>query len=318
MLHHFAIEPEVFNTWKDFRYFWDQCGYSHGRLIAGFPSQQDWGRMVLDACASESPGNKSKITERLKEYRNKVVSRTASFDRSKTWVENAIAAHRQAPFNAVIAKSGGPPPIIEADAVSNDNPPWKVQRGRCFERTTDGLIEAVGPFLRASSEIIFVDQWFRPKDSYCRSLRALLQVAREGVNVTKFEYHLNASDSAERNWSAAEFRSSLERQSRAWRLFSDPKLPPLTFVRWAQHEGLDNFHGRYILTNRVGIMFHHGFDEGHGTNDGVILDDELWGERREKFRVGSSELEFVDAWQVTENEVYKVSFVKGQWRRIVE
>jgi len=314
MVHEFAIDPEVLNNWKDFRFFWDQCGYSHGRLIVGIPTRKTWGELVWASCSSETPKNKLRIQEKLRSLKSRVIGSEQQCQVEGKWVDAALSAHQRKSLSGIITTATNMPlPVIESESITNDNSPWCVPRGRRFDKCQDGLLEVVGPLLEYSAEITFVDQWFRPIQRYSDPFRALLRQAKQGVGLVKVEYHLNSSSTNSCEWTAAEFRDRLNQQRTYWDLANIPKL---TFIRW--REGADNMHGRYLLTNRVGVMFHHGFDDGLGTNDAVILDNALWKECLEKYKPDSSELDFVDAWQVTENEVYQVSFVRGQWRRIVE
>lgn len=47
MLAEYAIDPELFNNWRDFRFFASQFGAAQGRLISRFPKK--WKGLVKEA-----------------------------------------------------------------------------------------------------------------------------------------------------------------------------------------------------------------------------------------------------------------------------
>ena len=91
MIYEFALDPGVLSTWGSFRYFYDNFGAEHGRLISQFPKR--WKRMVYDACSKCADIDKKRIEERLAYINNKLVKMSREYNNSMPWLENAEEQH---------------------------------------------------------------------------------------------------------------------------------------------------------------------------------------------------------------------------------
>lgn len=303
MLYEYAVEPKVLSTWADFRYFADRFGNEHGRLIAKYP--ESWMRLVWDACVESSPINRRRIEEGLVALRNRLLKTKREYDEGETWLENAQRVHTSEPFHAIIASSScGCDRALIAGDLNDDSPLWKVDRDGQVLRKAQPLAALAGPLLFHSTEVSFIDQNFGTTAKFGRPLTAFLVAARGGKRLSRIEYHLNGAIDK------GVFKAGLERQRPHLNLAMDEAI---IFVRWKCIDAGENLHPRYLLTNRGGIGFDYGLDEGDGTTDWRRLSDELWKQRREQFEPESGCYELADAWKVTRQSVVEVVRQEGKW-----
>ena len=61
MLYEYALEPDLLNNWKDFRYFTEKFGVSRGRLLSPFPKR--WKRLVYESLANCGEIERKRIEE---------------------------------------------------------------------------------------------------------------------------------------------------------------------------------------------------------------------------------------------------------------
>ena len=291
MLKEFALEPEAVSRWESLRYFADRFGTAQGRLISQYP--QTWLRDVWDQCAEETPLRRQRFQATLDMLRSRLIKTGRPYSASRSWLQNAMDAHRAEPFSAIIAATGNhQPEVLCADEITDQTALWKVEpSGKC-SRSARELAALVAPLLRLSTKIRFIDQHFKCTARYCRPLAEFLQLAFSGKKPDAIEYHVNADDSAD------SFRSGLERQQ--WFL-KIPGNEHVTFRRWRCIDGGENLHPRYILTNRGGVRIDYGLDEGDQgeTTDWNLMTDEHREERFRQFDRNSPCFQLVDEWQVT-------------------
>ena len=307
MLHEYALEPSVLNSWQSFRYFLEKFGTGEGRLISKYPKH--WKAMVWASCANESPIAKKRIEEKLDQMDRKLLKTKRPYRDDTDWINNALEAHEREPFHAVICHSSHESKVVLVAEELDDNLPlWKVKRDGMRPRQADELVDVVKSLLHHSTEIIFVDQHFGFTAKHGRPLNAFLAAARSGKNLTRVEYHLNAGASAEY------FEGELKSKHHHIGLRNDEAI---VFVRWRCIDGGENQHPRYVLTNRGGVRFDYGLDEGGGTTDWSLLSEELWQQRKEQCDQDKSPFELVDAWKVTRSGVTRVFWNNSAWSTFV-
>lgn len=291
MLKEFAVEPKAVSRWESLRYFADRFGTSQGRLISQYP--KSWLRDVRDQCGEKTPLEQKRFDTILEKLRSRLIKTGRAYVDSRSWLENAIDAHREEPFSAIIAVSANHQlPVLCADEITEETALWKVElSGKC-SRSASELAALTASLLKMSTQIRFIDQHFKCTARYCRPLAEFLQHAFSGKKPDAIEYHVNADDSAD------SFRSGLERQQ--WFL-KIPGNEHVTFRRWRCIDGGENLHPRYILTNRGGVRIDYGLDEGDQgeTTDWNLMTDEHREERFRQFDRNSACFQLVDEWQVT-------------------
>lgn len=303
MLHEYAVDPAVMASWESFRYFFDKFGVGEGRLISLYP--KTWKALVRAAYDDATPLTKKRVEERLANMHRKVIKTKRAYRDDQAWVTNAVEAHADEPFRAVVCSAPHEARcVLHPDDLDDSVEQWKADRDGKVNRNTTDLAALTAPLLRHSTEIMFVDQHFDFAVKFGRPLAAFLTAARDGKALTRVEYHLNASEDA------ARFESEAKRCAHHLNLRPDESI---VFVRWVCIDGGENQHPRYILTNRGGARFDYGLDEGDGTTDWSLLSEALWQERRDQYGMGTPAFDFVDAWRVTGHTVAKVRWDHTRW-----
>lgn len=75
-----------------------------------------------------------------------------------------------------------------------------------------------------------------------------------------------------------------------------PRGMPFRLIRWQKRT---EFHNRYLLTNRGGIFFLHGLDEGPGTDDLALVGESNFQRRWMDFQKQTACFNFVDEFPIT-------------------
>src|SRR5579872_5031649 len=101
MLHEFALEPSVLNTWPRFQRFVGQFGVHHGRMISRYPSR--WKKMVHESLGDCGDVERKRIVEGLSRIDDRLLPRFHEWDGALTWAKNAAIEHGKRPFDAIIA-----------------------------------------------------------------------------------------------------------------------------------------------------------------------------------------------------------------------
>ena len=261
--------------------------------------------MVWEACSNASPILKKRIEAKLIQMDHKLIKTKRPYRDGATWIENALEVNQTEPFHAVISLAAVQSErVLVADDLDEDTPSWKVEKDGNVRRIKDELVEVVAPLLRHATEILFVDQHFDFNAKHRRPLVGFLGAARKGKSLTRIEYHLNAKVSSEY------FASEL---IRCFRMIGLHPNETIIFVRWKCIDGGENQHPRYILTNRGGLRYDYGLDEGAGTTDWSRLGEALWKERKSQYDMLSPAFEFVDAWHVTAEGANRVRWDRTKW-----
>src|SRR5690242_13298735 len=122
MLHEFAVEPAVLNTWANFQRFVGQFGVHQGRMISRYPSK--WQRMVIESLHNCKPVERHRIVEGLRRIEDRLLFRTHQWTPGAGWLPNAIEEHSKRPFHAIIATGATDrhAKVILADEIDETNP----------------------------------------------------------------------------------------------------------------------------------------------------------------------------------------------------
>jgi len=303
MIHEFTVDPDALAGWHNFRYLVEKFGVANGRLISRFP--KEWKRMVYQACEACPDVEKKRIVVALEQIDDKLLAAGRTYDRTEQWVPNALRSHAEKPFQGIVTVAekiaeGG---LLDAATLSDASPGWRVDRGGVIPRTAEAMAAAAAGLLGCSTEIRFVDQYFSGSARHGRPLTRFIAAAFAGNSpVRRMEYHLSV-----RGVSPDHFSDLLERQRRHLAL---PERAQLLFVRWESLDEGDNIHPRYILTERGGLRFEVGLDEGDDgeTTDVECVSETIYRARWPQYDPGSGVFRMADAWIVTADGVSKADW----------
>jgi hypothetical protein len=148
------------------------------------------------------------------------------------------------------------------------NPLMKAPHDIKVERDAKSLTSAMGLMLRFGNQILFVDAYYDPySPRYQSTFRECLKLIKHVNPTASCEiHHLDRAGQP----TAADF----EREAK--HLFGNviPVGQTITIYRWREKDGGEDFHARYLLTNKGGIRVEAGFsaEGGHQTTDMALLD----------------------------------------------
>lgn len=274
MLQEYAVEPAAIGSdWQTFRYLIEKFGFDQGRLISQFPKH--WFREVYQAAGGLSDLQKKRVEEALiAAKKNKVVrtGRPYSPDLGG-WLDNALAEHGREPFHAIIAaaNSGDEACVVRSDEVDDGHALIACARERAVPRDVESLAGALQGMLRFGARIVFVDPFFDPyKGPHKRMFLRLLTIVKDlnprAECEIHYRYHANKPDNAD-----------LEGEAAA--LFGDiiPAEMAVTLYCWKERDGGEDFHARYLLTDKGGIRVDAGFEPvgDHQHTDVSLMDFDL-------------------------------------------
>jgi hypothetical protein len=290
MIYEYAVDPGLLNSWERFRYLTEKFGVSHGRLISRFPKR--WKALVHQALGDVPDIDKARIVEKLKGIDDKLLPRFHEWVEGLPWIDNAVREHAVRPFHAIVcsAVQGRHPQQLAYADLEEALPLWAVGHERVVQRVAAQLAAAVAPLLRITRSVMFIDPHFDPYKARVRSTVAEFiagcVAGRGDVPLERVEFHTEFRP--EINDFAAECQRQLARRI--------PTGITLRVVRWREFDNGEGLHNRYILTERGGLRFAWGLDEGAAsqTDDVSLLDQGVYQKRWNQFFGAAPAFEFVD------------------------
>lgn len=264
MIHEFAVEPEVMATWQYFRELWPALGVENGRLVVEYPG--NWRARVYQLadqlCAPvRANAIKSKLGDPALRLARVVGANGRHFD-GGDWLGSATRQQDGGqPFRAIFAASNpaGHPDVLQTQEFdpdaerwpSEDFEPWRVDTEKPIRRTAKELAAAALSLLRHCKELVIVDPHFDPREPrYARPFEAFVAAQPRW---SRLEIHRALTDPFLRDVQEANFRCLSE---------AVPEGTVLTVLFWPRQLDGDNMHARYLLTERGGIGYDWGLDEG--------------------------------------------------------
>jgi len=281
MIHEFAVDPAIVNDWQVFKYIVDQCGIPHGRLISSFP--KDWPKAAIHLCQIQGP-KRTAIVERLRNLNHKLSRSMRTYDYEREWIDNAFLQHQENPFHAIISiqNTNNYGYVLKAEEIEEGTALWKVKRGDVIPRTAESIVGCARSLIDNSEEILFIDPHIdfwdkdgKENDRFYNTLRLLLERSFQKKRPRRFELHLKHKQNRSDN-------------IKAWQDLCIDKIAPLIpnkfnvqIFAWKRKWEGDDMHARYILTERGGIKYDAGLDEGWKgkTTDVDLMDQEPYKKR---------------------------------------
>ena len=293
MLTEYAVDPGVIaSSFEICRYLLGQFGADKGRLIAKFPAR--WKRLAFDA-AEQLPDGRKK--ERVFEYLNSlnadiltlIDSRRDYPHPGEDWLTNAVAAHRVERFRAIISDRDDPADdVIDANHCDEHVPLFAASHEDVVRRQAEQLARPAAYLLRNTRVVRFVDPYLDPSGLRWREpLKAFLELIPD-ISRVRCEFHL---PQRERTPPLPELKRKLASLERAI-----PAGGVVHVVRWRERLGGEQFHGRYVLTDKAGLRYDHGLDEdlgGDQTTDVTLLARGVLARRWAEFDPGAEVYELV-------------------------
>lgn len=252
MIHEFAVEPEVVATWEHFRLIWPGIGAGEGRFLVEYPGK--WRKRIYELADQLSkPVHAHSIKCKLGDptlRRSKLVGAMGRDFDGGDWLANAIrqqASERR--FRAIVAcaNPAGHSDVLAAGEFDPDSEPWRVVTQEAIHRNAQEMCAVAAPLLRHSEELVLVDRHFDP----C---------------LRRYQNPFKAFVGVRPHWKRLEIHTAPKPDVRpedytGLRRFV-PRGTTLTMLLWPSLPEGDAMHARYILTERGGISYDWGLDEG--------------------------------------------------------
>ena len=267
MIHEFAVEPEVMATWEHFNVLWDDFGVSCGRLLVEFPGS--WRKQVIALADQRSkPVRANSIKSKVCDQGLRLAKLVGADGRQPDGSDWQASAVRQQcgskPFRAVIASSNfcERADVLVAGEFERDAEPWKVPRqdSACL-RTREEMGRRINTLLHHSEQLKLVDRNFDP----CEPRFSGPFEAFVGVRSCwkRLEVHAALPLHYSQHVIQANYRRALE--------LAVPTGTTLQVFLWPGLPEGDRMHPRFVLTERGGVYFDYGLDEGQSPFETTLV-----------------------------------------------
>ena len=255
MFYEYAVEPAAIATdWKTCVYLAEKFGFDRGRLLSLFPKK--WLPLAIEAASPLPVIEKARVIEKLtKLKRDSSIRSGRSYDPAiGTWLRNALTHQATDPFHAIIANSNptSDPSVLVVGEFDETHPLIAVSNDAAIAREAQALVAALKLLLRSAEKVLFVDAYYDPFNGrYQDTLRACLKAVHEGNPDAICEiHHIDGTRSPSVD--------AIEREAKVKFVGVIPDGMTVSIVRWREKDGGEDFHARFVLTDRGGV----GVDAG--------------------------------------------------------
>ena len=219
----------------------------------------------------------------LQAKRYALVKSRRQFDSGQSsWISNALNAHGEKPFHAIIVDCEGcsSDGVTGVDDLDEHAPPLLVQTSCVVRRTAEEMAAAFTPLLVNSDRALIVDPYFDPaSEKYRHFLEAMLLVL-EPFEKREYQLEVHCLDHDRRSPFAMQLEAAREKIQPIV-----PKGVVFSITYWMQRENGEDFHDRFFITPRGGASIGAGFSaEGeHETSNVSLLDERHASQILERF-----------------------------------
>lgn len=261
MLKFFALDPAATAAgWQNCSQITSYFGFDRGRVVEAYPRTW-WREFLLSVDEKEDlrDAERKKIKRKVELcLRRSAVRSPRTYRDAETWLCNVVREHKRAPFDGVISTQQTDLPnwLLVPEDLDEDHVALEAAREQRVPRTPEALTNALSSLFRCGHTFIFVDPHFDPYAArFRRTLKAFLdELKRQNRRPKRLEYHLTAKDGLDASW----FRRACEENLHG----VIPEPFSVTFFRWREQTEGEQFHGRYVLTERGGVRIDAGLDKG--------------------------------------------------------
>lgn len=263
MFQEYAVDPKLFSTLEQFKYWSKDFGAERGRLISEYPSKE-WIKMAHEAIAEKDTVKRQSLSARISKMReHKMLAKfkRTDYHAAEEWLNNACRQHRRSSFHAIVATDApaGIPGVLLADEIDYETPAFSCKIDIECERSGQALARMLRVLLLSAYELKIIDPYFHPDDGRCvRPLRELLNTAIQGVPLKNVELHVAAKHSTDRE--PAYFSDKCHE-------CLGPLVPTgcrLQVFKWNDQPGGKKLHDRFILSGLGGVKLGIGIAEQPG------------------------------------------------------
>ena len=265
MFKEYALDPSLIRDWASFDRFVNRFSWADGRVLSRVPKH--WEREAIHSVQARGT-ERTKIVERLKKAGRFAVERKdIAADSNGNWYYIASTEHARLPFAAAISKvnPGGADWIMRGDVFDSEDLRF-CPLGCPVARTATAFADALVFLLNTATQVHFVDPHFQATEPRFREpLEKWLDIA-----CSASIFRTGAADLfLHTTYDHKEPMPEDIRQRRISTLVGDirsrlPKMVPqgisIRVLVWDALDTTPDFHNRFILTDRAGVMFGIGLD----------------------------------------------------------
>ncbi len=292
MLFEYAVEPRaVGSSWQNCRYLMEKFGFDRGRLISQFP--KTWLRMVYEASAHLQPIQRARVTEILNRSKPSIVRFGRQYDANVDWLGNATGQQAMEPFRAIIAEENpqAQPFVVRAEDVNEGHPLMVAPHNWEVPRVGASLAQAIAPLLKTAQTVRFVDKYFKFDElRYKETLREALAIL-SGLGRSDIRCEIHFADHA----NCRPIRE-IEIRVGQWLKGVIPAGMSVILFHWKERSGGEDFHDRFLLTDKGGMTIGAGFsaDGPHQNAQIGLLDPDVWSAKFKAFDRSATVYELAD------------------------
>ena len=260
MIFEYAISPSLFKCDTHIAFLAESLGMERGRLISDFPKDQ-WERFALEFIKKHAQGDvQLKIWKEwlfsLRKRRAIVRRQGSCWNNSRSWSENVIAEHKRLRFRAIVDEKSNPvcAEVMQVGVPLAISPLWAAKGDCHVDRQAAAMIGEIQALLDISGTIILIDRNFSVDGRFTNVLVQLANYVangKKGPKVAQIKYVVSDAvyPTAEMTKRCTEMLSGL--------------LPASISIKFLI-KSRSKLHDRFVLTERGGLNFGTGLDEGNG------------------------------------------------------
>ena len=297
MIYEYAVQPEAIGAdWETFRYLIEKFGVEHGRLISCLPGlRRAWEKNVMEAAKnsgfSEINRARTEVMLSKSKHRTGNFHRYRRYDNKAPWARNILLEHTRRPFRAIICNEGEilDEKTLTPDECSDDHPLFRASSHKNVKRTAEDIADTLFHLVLVSKEIDLVDPYFDLASNgknYAAPLKRLFEklVAVSSTPKT-IRIHKKPPERCKSNPSFKFFKEKVKKHMKG-------VLPDgfsLEIYTWSERSRGEDFHDRYLLTEKGGITLGAGFSSTTPaeTTTAALLGMEYSQKLRSRFHPGS-------------------------------
>jgi hypothetical protein len=272
MIYEYAISPALFAHEDRIALMVASLGHGQGRLVSDLPKDK-WEQLALHFIKQNAAGDAQLAAwkEALFSLRKRSAlfrRQSARWDDSAAWIDNTISEHGRVPFRAIVNDAAH---STCADVVAYGiglvgHAKWTSPANAHIGRNAPAIVAQMSGLLDLSGTVVLVDRNFCIDDRFMKvvvELARYLDTKKQGPRVDQIKYVI--SDVAGQ---PKQVESDCVKQLA-------PRLPARVSVKF-HFKSKGKLHPRFLLTDRGGLNFESGLDEGNGLTLVSRLSEDAW------------------------------------------
>ena len=295
----YAVEPRaIASSWEKCLYLSEKFGFDKGRVLALYPKR--WLAMALEEVdVGVPPKQKARIHAKLRALkRDCSIASGRNYDANldpdpmQSWLKNALNQQSIKPFHAIIATKNLEENefVLSITDIEETDPLMRATSDREIPSDILSLSKAFEVLLRSGTRIAFVDPFFSLYDNdYRMLLSECLKIIQQSNPKKDYEIEIHY-----RHGEKMPEISDLKRDAPQF-IDAIPKGMNVVVYCWRQLESGEDFHDRYLITNKGGIKLGRGFKAmgSHITANLNLMNLENSRRRLDAFSINTSLYELV-------------------------